>query len=209
MQDTLMAKRNSTDVIEAYRQRQGRKSLFTFADISKAILFIFILASSVYILITGGPELPTLVELKTNTPTYTPSITPTPTDTATITSTPTETLDPENQCDCPAPEILVVTATLSDSNTLEPLPMVTETATIASTPTATLIPTETSLPKDTLTPSLTPTSTATQIIYIVQNGDTLGAIALRFGVTVEAIQTLNNLDTTLIYIGQVLQIPTP
>jgi LysM repeat protein len=205
MQDTLMAKRNPTDVIEAYRQRQGRKSLFTFADISKATLFIIILASLIYALVTGGPELPTLVELKTNTPTYTPSITSTPTQTATITATPTETPDPENECNCPAPEILVVTATSNQ----ELLPSPTDAAVVVSTQTATLIPTETPLPADTLAPSLTPTSTPTQIIYIVQNGDTLGAIALRFGVTVEAIQTLNNLDTTLIYIGQVLQIPTP
>jgi LysM repeat protein len=200
-----MAKSNPADVIDAYRQRQARKSLFTFADISKAILFIIILASSIYALVTGGPELPTLVELKTNTPTYTPSITSTPTQTATITATPTETPDPENQCNCPAPEILIVTATSNQ----ELLPSPTDTAMVASTQTATLIPTETPLPADTLTPSLTPTSTPTQIIYIVQSGDTLGAIALRFGVTVEAIQTLNNLDSTLIYTGQVLQIPTP
>ena len=82
-----MAKTNPANVIEAYRRRQGRKSLFTFADVSKALLLLFILASSGYALFTGGPELPALVELKTNTPTYTPSITPTPTQTATITLT--------------------------------------------------------------------------------------------------------------------------
>ena len=43
--------------------------------------------------------------------------------------------------------------------------------------------------------------------YTVQGGDTLSDIALRFGVTVESIQELNNLDTTMIYVGQILQIP--
>ena len=64
-------------------------------------------------------------------------------------------------------------------------------------------------PTETPTPTASATSTSTQIIYTVQRGDTLGGIALKFGVTVEAIQTINNLDTTLIYEGQVLQIPRP
>ena len=204
-----MAKSSPADVIDAYRRRQERKSLFTFADISKALLFLFIVASLVYVLLTGGPELPTLVELKTNTPTLTPSITSTPTQTATIASTPTETPDPENQCECPPPEILVVTATFSATDT--PIVSPSDTATIAnvSSPTATFQPTETSIPTVTQTATLTATATPTPIFYTVQANDTLSAIALRYGVTVEAIQTLNDLDTTFIYVGQVLQIPKP
>ena len=41
-----MAKTDPANVIDAYRRRQGRKSLFTFADVSKALLLLFILASS-------------------------------------------------------------------------------------------------------------------------------------------------------------------
>lgn len=204
-----MAKSSPADVIDAYRQRQGGKSLFTFADISQVLLLLTILAASVYALLTGGPELPVLVELKTNTPTFTPSITPTPSQTATITLTTTETLDPENQCDCPAPEILVVTATFSATDSSLPITNATKTDTLAFTSTATLIPTETQLPTETLKPSPSAASTPTQIVYTVQGGDTLGVIALNFGVSVEAIQTLNNLDMTMIYPGQVLQIPTP
>lgn len=196
-----MANRSSADVIDAYRRRQQRRFPVTFADISKASLLLLILASSVYILLAGRPELPTLVELKTNTPTFTPSITPTASPTATSTSTPTETPDPDNQCNCPLPVILIVTATSGATNTSLPLP--TETATI------TLIPTSTHVPDDTPTPTETLLPTPTQILYSVQGGDTLGGVALRFGVTVEAIQTLNNLDTTMIYVGQVLQIPRP
>lgn len=196
-----MAKSSPADVIDAYRQRQERRSLFTFADISKALLFLILLASSIYVLLTGGPELPTLVELKTNTPTYTPSITPTASATATITQTPTETPDSDNQCDCPAPEVIVVTATFEATDVLLPSPSATETAIIEFTPTTTPLPTESPYPTETQVP------TATQVLYTIQRGDTLGGVALRFGVTVEAIQALNNLETTMIYVGQVLQIP--
>lgn len=205
-----MAKIHPTEVIDAYRQRQARRSFFTFADISKALLALIILASSVYVLLTGGPELPTIIELKTNTPTSTPSITPTPTQTATITPMPTETPDPDTQCDCPEPQIVVVTATFSAvEETQAPPPTAFATATIVLSPTATLPPTETYTA--TITPTFTPsaTATATQIVYTVQNGDTLGGIALRFGVTVEAIQALNNLNSTIIVVGQTLQIPAP
>ena len=198
-----MAKTNPANVIDAYRRRQGRKSLFTFADVSKALLLLFILASSGYALFTGGPELPALVELKTNTPTYTPSITPTPTQTATITLTPTDTPDPDNQCDCPKPQILVVTATFSATDTQMPFPTATEVVVIALSPTVMLTSTQPTTPTATLTP------TPTQFLYTVQTNDTLGAIAFRFGVTIEAIQATNNLDTTMIYVGQVLQIPSP
>jgi LysM repeat protein len=44
--------------------------------------------------------------------------------------------------------------------------------------------------------------------YRVRSGDTLAAIAGRFGTTVKALQALNGIDNPrLIRIGQVLQIP--
>ena len=204
-----MAKNSPTDVIDAYRRRQERRFPFTFADISKALLFLIMLASSVYVLLTGGPKLPTLVELKTNTPTFTPSITPTASPTATITLTSTETQKPDDQCDCSSPVIIVITATTEATDTPLPLLTATETANIAFSPSATLPPTETFTPTETLTPTASVTPTPTQVLYTVRIGDTLSGIALRFGVTVEAIQTLNNMDSTLIYVGQVLQIPRP
>lgn len=202
-----MAKRRPAEVIESYRQSQGHKTLFSFANISQAFLLLIILVASMYIAITGRPTFPTLVELKTNTPTFTPSITPTPSSTATFTFTPTETLDPENQCDCPAAAtvIVIITATFSDTNTPMPLP----TATTISSPTLTLIPSDTPTPTKTRTSTPSASPTPTQIIYIVKIGDTLSGIALKFNVTVEAIQALNNMDTTIIYVGQVLQIPQP
>jgi LysM repeat protein len=196
-----MAPSSPPDVIDAYRRRQERRSSFTLGDISKALFFLIIVTSSVYVLFTGAPELPTLIELQTNTPTYTPSITPTPSQTATVTSTSTETPDPENQCNCPSPIILVVTATLEATN--PPASLSTETATIAVSLASTLVPVETLTPTETLLPTPTP------ILYTVQPGDTLSDVALKFGVTVEAIQALNNLGNTMIYEGQVLQIPGP
>lgn len=44
--------------------------------------------------------------------------------------------------------------------------------------------------------------------YTVQQGDTLSAIASRFGSTVQAIQTANGLVNTTIYPGQRLTVPT-
>jgi LysM repeat protein len=43
--------------------------------------------------------------------------------------------------------------------------------------------------------------------YLVQRGDTLFRIGLRYGVTVTALQTANGLRGTLIYAGQTLVIP--
>lgn len=196
-----MAKNSPADVIDAYRRRQERKRPFTFGDISKVLLFLFILASLLYVMFTGGPKLPSLIELKTNTPTLTPSITPTPTQTATVTMTPTDTLEPGLQCNCQATVVIVVTATFGALDT--PLPLLSPTETIV------LSPTETPTPMDTFTPTQSPTPTQTPIAYTVKRNDTLSGIALKFGVTVEAIQAANNMDTTLIYIGQVLQIPKP
>ena len=45
--------------------------------------------------------------------------------------------------------------------------------------------------------------------YVVKRGDTLSEIALNYGTTVNAIVTANNIkNPNLIYVGQVLQIPT-
>lgn len=52
-------------------------------------------------------------------------------------------------------------------------------------------------------------STATRsTVHIVQKGDTLGRIALRYGTTVRAIQHANNLKGDLVRIGQKLYVPT-
>jgi LysM repeat protein len=53
----------------------------------------------------------------------------------------------------------------------------------------------------------TPTSSEEKT-YVVQQGDTLFKIALRFGITLEALESANNItDTNKVYPGQVLKIP--
>lgn len=209
-----MAKKNPAEVIQSYRESRLSRTKFTFAFTSQIVLLLIILASTIYIAVTGGPALPTIVDLKTNTPTYTPSITPTPTQTATITATLTNTPDPESQCDCTPVEvtvIVVITATFSNTNTPEsqPTSTITQIPTIAHTQTITNTPTNTFTPTSTYTPRPSETPTPTQTIHTVRYGETLGSIALKYGVTVEAIQAANNLNTTLIIEGQQLQIPRP
>jgi LysM repeat protein len=81
------------------------------------------------------------------------------------------------------------------------------TATPRPTVTATPRPTATPTPTATATPTVTPSPTATVRRYTVVSGDTLSRIAARFGVTVNAIRTANNLTTDTIRVGQVLVIP--
>lgn len=53
------------------------------------------------------------------------------------------------------------------------------------------------------------TTPAGQRVHVVQSGDTLTRIADRYGTTVKAIRTANNLPTTTIRVGQQLVIPAP
>ena len=48
-----------------------------------------------------------------------------------------------------------------------------------------------------------------QTVHVVQAGENLFRIALRYGTTVEALQAANNLAGTSIYVGQRLVIPAP
>jgi LysM repeat protein len=78
-----------------------------------------------------------------------------------------------------------------------PSPEPSETASPTASPTATPEPTP------------APTPTPAPVTYIVQSGDTLNAIAARFGTTVQAIMDANGLTSDEILIGQVLIIPVP
>jgi len=53
-----------------------------------------------------------------------------------------------------------------------------------------------------------PTPSAAYFNYSVQSGDTLSQIASRFGTTVNAIATLNGLTSTVLFVGQILKIPS-
>lgn len=83
------------------------------------------------------------------------------------------------------------------------LPVVTTTATESPTEPAQAATETVELPSE------TPLPTETPIIYIVQENDTLWAIAQQFDTSAEAIQRANNIaDGGLIQLGQELLIPT-
>jgi len=56
------------------------------------------------------------------------------------------------------------------------------------------------------TPVIPPSNN--DVEYIVKSGDSLYSIAKKYGVTAKELQTYNNLPSTLLSIGQVLQIPS-
>ncbi len=84
----------------------------------------------------------------------------------------------------------------------------TYTATATRPPTDTPIPTITATPMPTPTPTITPSPVPPQT-YVVQAGDNLLSIALKFDLTVAELQVFNNLESDTIIEGQNLLIPPP
>ncbi len=86
-----------------------------------------------------------------------------------------------------------------------PAPSPTRTPTRTMTPTASATPTQ---PRPTATPRPTMTATPPPTEHIVAEGETLLEIALRYGVTAEALQQLNGLeDPDALSIGMALRLP--
>jgi LysM repeat protein len=85
-------------------------------------------------------------------------------------------------------------------------PVASPVATPSPTPILTPAPTAVATPVPTAAP--TPPPPPPSQTYTVQQGDTLGSIAQRFGTTIGAIQAANGIeDPDEIFIGQVLVIP--
>ena len=87
-------------------------------------------------------------------------------------------------------------------------------APVSASATPTLPPTPT--PSATPVPSVTPSAgsgvspRATSLVYVVQRGDNLAAIAQKFGVSLEALAAANHIgDPNYITVGQRLIIPPP
>lgn len=103
--------------------------------------------------------------------------------------------------------VLVLVAGCSPQATSTP--RATDTPTLSPTPLAAITRPATATPAPlTPLPTATPTITPTPVIYVVQKGDNLLAIARRYGVTLQALQEANGiLDPRRLQIGQELIIP--
>ncbi len=83
----------------------------------------------------------------------------------------------------------------------------TPTASLPAPPVATPEPSPTLVPTET-EPTPEPTPDSTPATYTVKSGDTMSAIAARFGTTVKKIAKLNGIDDpSRIRVGQVLTLP--
>ena len=119
----------------------------------------------------------------------------------------------------PAGATVVSVATVATPTLVPPGEMPPElTLTLAASPTAALTPTATPTSPSGVpayTPTPTPTTPTTSpatpgapTVHVVQRGENLFRIALRYGTTVEAIAAANGIrNTQLIYVGQKLTIP--
>jgi LysM repeat protein len=113
---------------------------------------------------------------------------------------------------------VVVVWLIGDNSPLKPKP--TSTPTITPTPTFTSTSTATTTPTITLTPTempptetSLPTETATlsgPSWYVVQEGDTMSGIALKFGIDLIVLLNLNpGIDPNTIKVGDKIIIPAP
>lgn len=101
--------------------------------------------------------------------------------------------------------------TEAPADTAEETPEPTEEATVPPPePTATTAPAEPVIGEQTPEPTAEPTTAVTTgaTTHVVQRGENLFRIALRYGVGVQEISQANNITSpALIYVGQTLQIP--
>jgi murein DD-endopeptidase MepM/ murein hydrolase activator NlpD len=105
----------------------------------------------------------------------------------------------------------LVTLTACGGEVVTPQPTIEERVRPTNTPPPVLEPTLHPTATAPLMPpaaTATPTLTATPIIHTVQEGETLGAIAFQYGVSVEAIQAANGIENPqFLQIAQELIIP--
>ncbi len=156
---------------------------------------------------------PTASPTATVTPTATPSPSPTATATPEVTATPAALVHVVQQG-----EVLLeianrygvsVEAIRQANNLTDDFLRVGQELIIPlPTPTPTDATPSPEAPQATTTPTPEPTATPAVIIHVVQEGEILGTIARRYGVTVDDILALNpGLDPRRLRIGQEIKVP--
>jgi LysM repeat protein len=108
--------------------------------------------------------------------------------------------------------LVFVLAACAESGTPTPEPVPTVALLVTPTATSTVRPTDvpTSTPTETATAAPTATNRPTTVQHLVLPNQTIGAIALLYGTTVDAILKANNIsDPRLVRAGQTLIIPLP
>ncbi len=107
--------------------------------------------------------------------------------------------------------VLLLRPRESTQPAVNPDPLPTVSAPIIDDPNAAfdaVIATPTPAPTPTATPVPRPTPTPTATVYVVQPGDTLSAIASRFGSTLDDIVQANRIiDPDALQVGQEITIP--
>jgi len=159
-------------------------------------------------------ETPTLPPAGTDdTPAPTPTHTPTPTPTATPTATPAEGTPSESPLATPTPQAQVIHIVQAGENMYRIALHYGTTITAIADANGIANPTQISVGQQLVIPVTgvpTPTPAATETTYVVQVGDNLYRIGLRFGVSHLVIAAYNGLsDPSDIHVGQVLRIPLP
>ncbi len=164
----------------------------------------------------GGSSNPTATPTTTLTPTPTSTATtPTPTPTGTLvpTSTPTATPLPTGQTVIHVVKMGETLYSIARQygvsvETLAHLNKITNPSRIYVGQQL-IIPRDSGQPTPVPGATATPVPSGTTVVHVVQRGDTLYSIARRYGTTVQAIATLNNIvNPSRIYAGQRLVIQT-
>jgi LysM repeat protein len=223
----MSEKESPKDVIDAYRKKQARTQKMPTIIFVLAALLIIAGAAAIIFWVTSkdkpqfslsslfASDTPTPTETVTPSPvppTVTPSLTPTeppPTDTPTITLTPTisgpfiyvveEGDSLYSIAERFGVDVLVLIEVNRERLGLDPAnPVIKPGDEILVPPAGTELSTPTPLPEG--------LPRGTRIEYMVQSGDTLAAIALKFNSTVEDILDQNDAleDANAIFPGQIL-----
>ena len=209
---------NPQNVIDSYRKRQQNAKRAPLIMGIAGLLLIIGLGALIFWLV--GPNRPSfsLFATDTPTPTETATVTPTLTPTMTFTVTPTETSTPTvtvtptiagpfiytvvegDSCFAIAAKFKIDLLLLITINNLDPACPINVGQKLTIPGPDTSLPTSTPVPSN-LRPG-------TKIEYVVQTGDTLGSIALKFNTTVDAIMKENKItNENAILVGQKLIIP--